>query len=37
METTLTVRQLIDLGMIDKVMDYLGINPYARNEVKKGI
>ena len=32
LETTLTVKQLKDLGIINKVFDYLGINPYALNE-----
>ena len=32
METTLTVRQLKDLGIIDKVIDYLKLNSYSINE-----
>lgn len=32
METTLTVKQLRDLGILDKVIDYLKLNPYSLNE-----
>ena len=31
-ETTLTVKQLKDLGIIHKVIDYLKLNPYCMNE-----
>ena len=32
MKTTLTVRQIMDLGLWDKVCEYKGINPWALNE-----
>lgn len=32
MMTKLTVKQLRDLGILERVMDYLKINPYALNE-----
>ena len=32
MNTLLTVRQIMDLGLWDKVCEYKGINPWALNE-----
>lgn len=31
-KVSMTVKQISDLGLLDKVFNYLGINPYALNE-----
>lgn len=35
-KVSMTVQQITDLGLKDKVFEYLGINPYALNEGQIG-